>query len=502
MRGLLDHADGEVRRRALAILSEASDLSVMDRAEALLHDPELDVRTEALLYLSRHAHVDPLSRVRDFADFPDYSVRSAVVAVLARLGNDRVEAAEPLFAAMVAEAGEAGRKTRLEAARLAERMALPFEESLRLLVKDEDAEVARTAIRAVARSDARPFAALLIARLGDPALANDAKEALLAAGEEALGPVAAALADRSTPTAARRALPAVLERIGGEAAAEVLADNLLDGDGSLRLRILVALGGARDARPDLPLDPHLLEAALGAEVLGHYRSYQILGTIQTPGPGQEPVERGLRAAMREELERIFRLLDLLHPRRDFRAAWVALQSGNAVIHDQALDLLESLLRPETKALLVPLVDPEIPEPQRVRLAQRLVGAPVDDSRAGHRRARQHGRPLAALVRRLRDRLARPRLAGAPPGGVARRPRPAAARDRAPGQKAASRRQHPRALILQGLGDIRGQGGGCPPLAQSSSVVRCLLSVVCCPLSVPRLDVALRSAYVLTVWLIN
>ncbi|HEY8233979.1 MAG TPA: Npt1/Npt2 family nucleotide transporter [Vicinamibacteria bacterium] len=382
LRGLLDHADAEVRRRALAVLSEAGDLSVTARAETLLHDPDLDVRTEALLYLSRHAHVDPLARLQDLADFPEHSVRSAIVAVLVRLGDGRLEAAQPLFAAMVAEAGERGRRTRLEAARLAERMPLPFEESLRLLVKDEDAEVARTAIRAVARADPQPYADLLIARLGEPSLAGDAKEALLAAGEDAVAALAVALADRRTPTAARRAIPEVLERAGGDAAVEALTDNLLDGDAALRLRILVALGGARDARPGLEIDTRLLESALGAEVLGHYRSYQILGTILTPGPGQQPVERGLRAAMREELERIFRLLDLLHPRRDFRAAWVALQSGNAVIHDQALDLLESLLRPETKALLVPLVDPEIAEPQRVRLAQRLVGAPVETTEQG------------------------------------------------------------------------------------------------------------------------
>ena len=81
--------------------------------------------------------------------------------------------------------------------------------------------------------------------------------------------------------------------------------------------------------------------------------------------------------MREELERVFRLLDLLHHGRGFRSAWVALQSGNAIIHDQALDLLESALRPEMRALLVPLVDPEVKEDQRVRLAHRLVGAPVD-----------------------------------------------------------------------------------------------------------------------------
>jgi len=381
VRGLLDHADAEVRRRALAILSEAGELSVLPRAEALLHDPALDVRTEALLYLSRHAQVDPLSRLSDLADFPDFSVRAAVVAVLARLGNDRLEAAEPLFAAMVAEAGEPGRRTRLEAARLAERMALPFEDALARLLRDEDPEVARTAIRAVARSDPRPFAALLIERLAEAGLAAEARDALVAAGEDALPRLADVLADRRNASAVRRAIPAVLERIGGERAAAVLADNLLDGDAALRLRVLVALAGVRDARPELPLDTRLVEAALGAEVLGHYRSYQVLGTLPA-GPGREPVERGLRAAMREELERIFRLLDLLHPRRDFRAAWVALQSGNAVIHDQALDLLESLLRPETKALLVPLVDPEIPEPQRVRLAQRLVGAPVETIEQG------------------------------------------------------------------------------------------------------------------------
>ena len=85
--------------------------------------------------------------------------------------------------------------------------------------------------------------------------------------------------------------------------------------------------------------------------------------------------------MREELERIFRLLDLLHPRRDFRSAWAALRSGDAFIHDQALDLLDSALRPDMKALLVPLVDPEVKEAQRVRMAERLVGAPLDTPEA-------------------------------------------------------------------------------------------------------------------------
>ncbi len=377
VRGLLGHADPEVRRRALAILNEANDRSVVPQAEGLLRDPQLEVRTEALLYLSRHGDVDPVARLRDFGDFPDFSVRAAVVAVLARLGDDRLEAARLLFESMVAEAGAGGRRTRLEAARLAERQPLPFADALRRLIADEDTEVARVALRAAARHGAEPFVGPLLARLGEPPLAREAADALVAAGGATLGLASRVLADPRTAPAIRRAIPSVLERIGSDEAAAVLADHLLDGDAGLRLGILVALVRMRDERAEVAIDPRPLEAALGAEVLGHYRSYQILGQVTAPGRGPEPVELGLRAAMRTELERIFRLLDLLHHRRGFRSAWVALHSGNALIHDQALDLLESALRPEMRALLVPLVDPDVGEEQRARLAQRLVGAPVE-----------------------------------------------------------------------------------------------------------------------------
>jgi AAA family ATP:ADP antiporter len=379
VRGLLDHGDAEVRRRALAILNEAGDRSVVPRAEALLRDPHLEVRTEALLYLSRHADVDPVARLRDLGDYPDFSLRAAVVSVLARLGDERLDAALPLFESMVAEAGSAGRRTRLEAARLAQRQPLPFADALRRLIADEDEEVARTAIRAVARHGAGLFVDALLSRLAEPSLVADATDALIAAGSAALLPASRALADPRTAAAARRAIPAVLERIGTEEAVAVLADHLLDGDATLRLRILVALVRIRDERGEVAIDPRPLEAALGAEVLGHYRSYQILGQVAAGGPGHEPLGQGLRTAMREELERVFRLLDLLHHRRGFRSAWVALQSGNAFIHDQALDLLESALRPEMRALLVPLVDPEVTEEQRMRLAHRLVGAPVENA---------------------------------------------------------------------------------------------------------------------------
>jgi hypothetical protein len=176
----------------------------------------------------------------------------------------------------------------------------------------------------------------------------------------------------------------VLARIGGSDAEAALAERLLDGDAALRLRVLGALCALSERNGSVAVDEVALEAALGAEILGHYRSYQVLGSIGTGDPERAPIASGLRSAMKEELERIFRLLDLMHPARDFRSAWVALQSGDRVIHDQALDLLESLLKPGMKSLLVPLVDPEVKEEHRLRLAERLVGHVVDGPEAAVR----------------------------------------------------------------------------------------------------------------------
>jgi AAA family ATP:ADP antiporter len=381
VRGLLDHPNAEVRSRALRILGEAGERSVLTKAEELLRDPAVEVRTEALLYLARHSDVDPVAQVQDLGDYPDSSVRAALVAVLARLGGDRLEAARPVFDLMVAEPGPAGRAVRLEAARLAQRVELPFEDSIRRLIADEDDEVACAAIGAAARQGAPPFVDAIAARLHDVSVAPAATEALVAAGAAAHAALSRVLASPQSPPDARRAAATVLERLGGPAAATTLAEHLLDADAALRLRILTALHSMKESGPGLSIDPRALEAALGAEILGHYRSYQILGTVDARNPDHAPIVTGLRAAMREELERIFRLLDLMYPRRDFRSAWVALQSGDRVIHDQALDLLDSLLQPGLRHLLVPLVDPAVDERQRTVLAQRLVGIPLEGPEA-------------------------------------------------------------------------------------------------------------------------
>ena len=139
VRGLLDHADGEVRRRALAILSEAGDLSVTDaRGGAAARPRPRRAHRGAALPLAPRPR-GPAVAGQGLLGLP---------RLLGALGRGRGavparrRSARGRRAALRGHGGGGGRG---RAARPASRprgspsgMALPFEESLRLLVRDED----------------------------------------------------------------------------------------------------------------------------------------------------------------------------------------------------------------------------------------------------------------------------------------------------------------------------------------------------------------------------
>jgi len=110
--------------------------------------------------------------------------------------------------------------------------------------------------------------------------------------------------------------------------------------------------------------------------MGHYRSYQVLGALGDMSE-EQPVVVGLRRSMEKEIERIFRLLGLLASGDDLHSAYVGLQSTDMVVRSNALEFLEHVLRPQLRSLVVPLVDGQVTQMERIDLANRLVGAPVE-----------------------------------------------------------------------------------------------------------------------------
>ena len=89
--------------------------------------------------------------------------------------------------------------------------------------------------------------------------------------------------------------------------------------------------------------------------------------------------RALGEAIKQELERIFRLLGLLYPHLDLHSVYFGLQSANVTVYDNALEFLENVLKTQLRGMLVPLLDGKVSHKERAGIADRLVRAKVENS---------------------------------------------------------------------------------------------------------------------------
>jgi ATP:ADP antiporter, AAA family len=379
IRALLSHSSPEVRQKAIAILSAAGDKAILPEVQRLLRDPDLGVRTEAMLFLSHHGHTDPLRAIEELGDFPDFSVQASMVAFLAQPGEaQNLEAARNILDSMIKAQGAEGTRSRLEAAQLLGEVPDCFDPLLSKLLSDTDTQVVCEAIRSVGMLRKRRLVHELLERLGhDRVVAAAVVQALAKFGDSITGALRDHLCDPASPIEVRREIPDVLASIGTLAASRALVDNLLEGDTTLRHRTISSLNKLHSLHPSIELDLQMLETVLAAEILGHYRSYQILASIGTMPESGDPVAPALKESMQRELERIFRLLSLLHPHLDLHDAYIGLQSSSVSVHDNALEFLDNVLKLQVRDMLVPLLDSKITVAERAQIAERLVRTKIE-----------------------------------------------------------------------------------------------------------------------------
>jgi AAA family ATP:ADP antiporter len=375
---LLQHPEADIRRRALALLSAAGAREIANDAVRMLRDPDLGVRTEALLYLTREMAIDPLTRIQELGDFDDFSIRAGMAAFLAAPGpSQNIEAARAILDGMTASAGPAGARDRIEAARVMPLVPDVFDDLLARLILDEDEEVARQAVRSARVRASVALTEALLAALARPEIADEAGDALAQIGNTVVPEIARRLRDESESLDVRRELPTVLVRIGTPQAEQVLIESLLHADTTLRHRVIASLNKLSTVHPDVRIDSNTIEVLLAAEIAGHYRSYQVLGPLQRQLKQDDPVLQAMRHSMEQELERIFRLMNLLYTQEGLHDAYVGLRAPNPAIRANALEFLDNVLKPELRPLLVPLLDSHVSIEERIQIADRLVGAPVE-----------------------------------------------------------------------------------------------------------------------------
>ena len=383
LRELLRHPQPDIRRRALALLSADGDRAIASTAEELLRDADAGVRTEALLYLSRELGVDPLAKIQELGDFPDFSIRAAMAAFLAAPGPSRnLEATRVIVEQMVNTPGPSGVPDRVEAARVLALAPEGLGDLLARLLRDEDVEVARQAIAGARLVRDDQVLTPLIELLGRPELSEEATDALSRHGTTIVPRLKERLLDERISLDVRREIPLVLLRIGTPEAGRALVDALLEGDATVRYRVIASLNKLKRLHPEVVIDRSLVELLLAAEIAGHYRSHQILGALRHSLMTDDPMFAAMHRSMEHERERIFRLLSLLLPDVDLQDAYVGLESVHATIRANSLEFLDNVLSPQLRQVLVPVLDPQTSLDERIAIADRLVGAPVNSAEAG------------------------------------------------------------------------------------------------------------------------
>ncbi len=129
----------------------------------------------------------------------------------------------------------------MEAARVLGLLPDCFDPLLSTLLADPDIPVVRETIRSVGKLRKRRLVPDLLDRLSHRELGAEVAIALGEMGDTIVGALRDHLGDYSVPIETRREIPAVLVKVGTPAAAQVLLENLMESDTTLRFRIISAL---------------------------------------------------------------------------------------------------------------------------------------------------------------------------------------------------------------------------------------------------------------------
>lgn len=397
---LLEHPSAVVRQRALHLLVDAGHQRITPQVEKMLGDEAPEVRAEALRYLVVHTHKDPLDLLQTSMEIPAHCLQSAVLMHLARSSEpDYLPAARHILHTMVGGDGSEGLASRREAARALGSIPAPSELHAELfkLLCDQNPEVVEQALLSAGRIRAGEFLPLVIEKLGQPRLLAAALTALVDYGDGAVGALQHSLNERATLAAVRKRIPQVLTRCGTASSAFALADSLIQSDPEVRYEIIKALNKLRARDPALMPAEIDIADMLNYELIGYYRSFQILAALlrasgkPQSSPASEPlIVKAVRERMEQEFERIFRILGLLHPPGDIHNAYLGLTSHRPQLQANAMEVLEHLLAPDLYRHLISGVDPDNTTAERLAFARRVCQTSIDSQAEALRTLLQSG----------------------------------------------------------------------------------------------------------------
>jgi AAA family ATP:ADP antiporter len=411
---LLAHKSPAVRSRAIALLADWKGSS-SQTIEAMLTDPDMEVRAEAIRYLCVTAPQQD-AKLREFTSADDYQLVLSAVHYLTKYGGPVATLIDNSFIdRAMATRGEHATSARIAAARaLAMAPGDRSGEHLDTLMRDESLQVVQEAIRSAAKLRYEPAIPRLISLLAVWRFRLVAREALLKIGAPALAELQRQLRDERTPIEVRARIPKVLSFTGKQQISDLLLGSVHNLSPQIDMALLKALNRMRKQYPEIEFDTERVSLLIKQqfEIYQQWTATMLsISSSVPPVEGSTAIVRLLEKTLKEKLEecveKTFRLLGLIYSPDDVYSTYFSLSSRPA-LRGSAVEFLDNLLDPELRPHVVPMVESSALESEQNQTAQPSWAEMLD-------RLSSDGDPWLTLIAeelsgRIRERRAPPRIA--------------------------------------------------------------------------------------------
>jgi HEAT repeat protein len=371
---LLDHRISSVRAAAADHLAAHADGRYAEKVRERLNDGDPWCVASAIGAICALEKEKALPLVKPFLKDPRPAIRAAAVVGLVRnCGiNGILEAADELKRQLNAPSTV---ERELAASVLGALSVPTFYDALLRFLDDPSPNVRRAAMNAAGRLKSPELIAPLVRLLGRRDSARDAAKALVAFGSGVESTLGRALHDESFTLDVRRAIPAVLGRIGTKEAADVLQSTLSTQDPPMRAAAARGLARLMRRRTDIVVRREEIMKAVGFEIshaehLGDIQVALALPTVDRTAPLQLGRGRGsgalLALALVEErdrsVQRAIVLLELLHPNAGLDLVADNLRSDSPARRANAVEVLDNTVQEDLKKRLLQLVEDRMMRP--------------------------------------------------------------------------------------------------------------------------------------------
>jgi AAA family ATP:ADP antiporter len=352
--GLVTHDDAEIRRGALEALGRRGAWQHLAAVHECLRDSQPRVRaaaTSSFCAIAREKAIDSTAAllVDNHAE-----VREAAIAGLIQYGglDGIMKAAEPLKRLL--ESGNA--QDRVSAAQVLEAIKVAsFYQPVLRLINDDDSRVASAALEAAGAMGTAELIPSIVYALDRRGLSAAAARALVTIGDQIVPLLDKVLTNDNESEQVKAQVPRILSGIGSQTAIAVLLRHLDRTRGVQRYRIATALVRLRGLNPRLVPDRSKVLSYLDQELTAAYRCLSIQADLQSE-PALAPMVAALDDRLMYQKRRVFKLLGLIHDPGTIQTIARNLESTDATVRDNAVEVIDDLADASVRRPLVNLMD--------------------------------------------------------------------------------------------------------------------------------------------------